>query len=772
MVDPNNAANGQIEVWLDGQPVNDLTMSRDLGTAPVRRLQLGENATGRTYDIAFDDAAADTNPISGGGGGGMAAAAATEQESSEAEPASGELTDPAAITAETPTGTAEPMAPTTGAVTDPSLAIGTPTGVLEEPSAVNNPLTPTATPTDTASETPAANETAIATETAVASETPTSTPEPTETATETATPTPTETGVATEPTLPPETPTAAGDIAPDESVVTEEEPAATGTATISGAGKDGVACRVKPSAEAKVVVRLADGALVELRGKPRAGWQPVECAGHAGFVRRDRLADDGAANPPPDGGGEPPASAAPSEPEGDEPSSHDATIAGAGRDGAACRAEPRAGAKLLRRLRYGQAIELIGEPTGEWQPVRCAGRAGFVRIEFIDPTPASDGGASEPATDRGTLGEQTESEVGTTVDETGSIETPASGDQAPGGKGRKRRSQGTAAGGPGRNDNNPAGADDPPPSDATAPPTEVATGAYSDAADGSSPDDGQRPKGRRGRHGGDPAGNRDADHPHQDGHAEEPGHGNEEAADGPGTPGQPNDADSFGESHHGGSPYAIAEITDSAGSPSAGVLHDTDLGTVWRTELAELSRQAWVVLDLGRVRPVGRIRWIAGEGGLAGAMKIQVSQDGKHWRTLGQPGGNGDGKWRELRTGRPVDARYVRFLFANPGDDALLGGLAEVEVLPTDAQDQEPEQRERRNGREGVQPAGPTRRRRWGRLAVVLESTRGPGDTWRRSVPCYIRCSRCRPGRCGMARRRPRSGRSSRPAARARASGR
>jgi len=43
------------EVWLDGVKVNALTTTNSLGTTPVGRVQLGENSTGRTYDVAFDD---------------------------------------------------------------------------------------------------------------------------------------------------------------------------------------------------------------------------------------------------------------------------------------------------------------------------------------------------------------------------------------------------------------------------------------------------------------------------------------------------------------------------------------------------------------------------------------------------------------------------------------------------------------------------------------------------------------------------------------------
>jgi hypothetical protein len=44
------------EVWLDGSPVTALTTTDpSLGSTPIGQIQLGENATGRTYNVTFDD---------------------------------------------------------------------------------------------------------------------------------------------------------------------------------------------------------------------------------------------------------------------------------------------------------------------------------------------------------------------------------------------------------------------------------------------------------------------------------------------------------------------------------------------------------------------------------------------------------------------------------------------------------------------------------------------------------------------------------------------
>jgi len=51
-----------VEVWLDGGPVAALTKTENLGTTPIGRVQLGDN-TVHTYDVYFDDVAADTAHI-------------------------------------------------------------------------------------------------------------------------------------------------------------------------------------------------------------------------------------------------------------------------------------------------------------------------------------------------------------------------------------------------------------------------------------------------------------------------------------------------------------------------------------------------------------------------------------------------------------------------------------------------------------------------------------------------------------------------------------
>ncbi len=51
------------EVWLDGAKIAALTKTMDLGTTAIGHVQIGDSAAKRTYDVAFDDVAADESPI-------------------------------------------------------------------------------------------------------------------------------------------------------------------------------------------------------------------------------------------------------------------------------------------------------------------------------------------------------------------------------------------------------------------------------------------------------------------------------------------------------------------------------------------------------------------------------------------------------------------------------------------------------------------------------------------------------------------------------------
>ena len=46
---------GHVDVWLDGTPQTALSQTDNLGTAAIGKLQLGENSSGRKFDVRYDD---------------------------------------------------------------------------------------------------------------------------------------------------------------------------------------------------------------------------------------------------------------------------------------------------------------------------------------------------------------------------------------------------------------------------------------------------------------------------------------------------------------------------------------------------------------------------------------------------------------------------------------------------------------------------------------------------------------------------------------------
>ena len=127
-------------------------------------------------------------------------------------------------------------------------------------------------------------------------------------------------------------------------------------------------------------------------------------------------------------------------------------------------------------------------------------------------------------------------------------------------------------------------------------------------------------------------------------------------------------------------PYPIAASGQSDNSVASWSLVDGDPSTYWATSTDVPPAEAFAFVDLGAAQPVGRIRWLFAAEGLAEAMQVDVSVDGATWVPLAAPGNAPSGFWQELPVG--VEARYVRFFFANPSQLPAVGGLAEIEIWP------------------------------------------------------------------------------------------
>jgi hypothetical protein len=128
-------------------------------------------------------------------------------------------------------------------------------------------------------------------------------------------------------------------------------------------------------------------------------------------------------------------------------------------------------------------------------------------------------------------------------------------------------------------------------------------------------------------------------------------------------------------------PYRIVRAGRSAGSAATTLAFDGDPATVWITLPASgPPKNAFIYVDLGTARAIGRVRWMFGVDGGADQWQIQISSDRRTWTTVADLGNAPAGTWQDQAIG--AKARYVRFFFLNPNGDAQIGGLAEIEVRP------------------------------------------------------------------------------------------
>lgn len=124
--------------------------------------------------------------------------------------------------------------------------------------------------------------------------------------------------------------------------------------------------------------------------------------------------------------------------------------------------------------------------------------------------------------------------------------------------------------------------------------------------------------------------------------------------------------------------YQIVRSGRSSNSTVSTAIYDRDLGTYWATNVSSPPRTAYVFVDLGEVKPIGKVRWYFAVSGWAPEYLVQISADRKTWTTVHTGRNPSAGVWRARSVGR--DARYVRWYFRNTNGSPRLGGLAEVQV--------------------------------------------------------------------------------------------
>ena len=128
-------AASQIEVWYDNAPVPALTRAESFGTNPVGILQLGENTSGLTYNIAFDDVAVSV----------PANATPTPRPTLTPEPPTRQPATPTqtatATSTSTPTASATPSQTSTPTSTFTAIATSTSTATATQTSGAGASLT-------------------------------------------------------------------------------------------------------------------------------------------------------------------------------------------------------------------------------------------------------------------------------------------------------------------------------------------------------------------------------------------------------------------------------------------------------------------------------------------------------------------------------------------------------------------------------------------------------------------------------------------------------
>ena len=124
-------------------------------------------------------------------------------------------------------------------------------------------------------------------------------------------------------------------------------------------------------------------------------------------------------------------------------------------------------------------------------------------------------------------------------------------------------------------------------------------------------------------------------------------------------------------------PYDGLRFRQTSNSDGATNLDDGDLSTGWMTDDSDVPAKASVLIDLGRTKWIGSLRWYFGSVA-SGAYAIDVSIDRQNWITLVDPGELLPEEWQELPVG--LEARYIRYTFTNPEGATQLGGLTELEI--------------------------------------------------------------------------------------------
>ncbi len=152
--------------------------------------------------------------------------------------------------------------------------------------------------------------------------------------------------------------------------------------TIVNTGGDPINLRSKPRTSAAVIGTVTEGTSVTvltgpIRDDSGMRWYKVVANGTRAYISADFVADTG--NP------------APTSTPG--PTAGTGVIAGTNGDGVRCRSKASTDGSIITILSEGTTVVLRGNASKGWQPVTCAGKKGYVSIDYVE---INDDGGSTP----------------------------------------------------------------------------------------------------------------------------------------------------------------------------------------------------------------------------------------------------------------------------------------------------------------------------------------------------------------------------------------
>lgn len=182
----------------------------------------------------------------------------------------------------------------------------------------------------------------------------------------------------------------------EEELPVELDPSDTvvGFGIITGTNGDGIRCRIDDSYEAAVITVLPEGVTVEIRGATaEENWTPVFCAGKKGYVVSTYVVES--AKPGTEAGGDS------AEGVGDDEfqlaaESGKIQVTGTG-GGLNCRTKAGYDGAVITVVSDGATLTVRGSKSGEWLPVVCANRNGYVFASYTKSTGTSTSGTAGPS---------------------------------------------------------------------------------------------------------------------------------------------------------------------------------------------------------------------------------------------------------------------------------------------------------------------------------------------------------------------------------------